>query len=409
MKIVFLIDVYPHPFKPYFDVQFEELVRDGHEVHVFSLAALGGDWTHLIPMGVNYRLFRAARDYPVHAAIGAIRTAIQSPHRTLRLLRIWRQRGLGFKDLVRMVVLHSQQPRGGTDLFFVHNLAAAVQFWYVAEIEPQTPYVMYYHGGELPGVPSISPRAARRAFAATHLVFTNTLAAAQDVISRGCRPDKVRVVPVGFRIDDYQPAGSRPSRAPGTIRLLAVGRVAVEKGLDIALKALAILRKSQSTRHAKLTIVGDGPDLPRIKSLAADWQLTDCVRFTGRLDHSAVLEEMREADALVLTSIGGNTCSETQACVVQEAMLMNLPVVASAIGGVPESMPDELRHFLFTPGDPLQLAKRIHDLFGDCGHDPQALGTIARDFAVVRYDVRHTSARILAEVAGLRRPPVTPA
>lgn len=397
MRLVFLLDVYPHPFKPYFDVQFEELVSAGHDVQVITLGTVDDAHGHSVPDGVRWQRLWGLREQPVRRLLSVLGSALRRPRRTWRTLGACRATRCSLDEYVRALVIDSQLPGRDPDLFFAHNLAAAIQYWCLPRARPAIPYVMYYHGGELPGMPAISPVAARRAFAAARVVFTNTRMAGRDVIERGCDPAKVRVVPVGFRTEDYVPADLGSDWPESEVRLLAVGRVSVEKGFDLAVRALAELERRVPARSHFLTIVGDGPDLGRVEALARELGVGAKVRFVGRVAHPSVLAEMRRADALVLCSVGGNTASETQAAVLQEAMLMKLPVVASALGGVPESVPPEMRALLYPPGDLEQLVDRIQLLFRDGKAHTRRLGEVGREFVLDGYDVRVTNRRLLEE------------
>lgn len=409
MKIVFLLDVYPHPFKPYFDVQFEDLASAGHEVHVISLGTVDDRSGEHVPDGVRWQRLWGFREQPVRRLMAILSRAVRSPGRFVRTVRTCRAAAVRPSEYLRALIIDSQLPLRDPDLFFAHNLAAAIHYWFLPHVRPSTPYAMYYHGGELPGMPTIPDALARRAFGASRVVFTNTPKAGRDVAERGCDPEKIRVVPVGFRTEDFVPSDEAPYWPDTEVRLLAVGRVSVEKGLDVAVRALVDLGRRRKDFFFSLTVVGDGPDLARIKTLAGDMGVRERVRFAGRLNHREVVAEMREADALLLCSVGGNTATETQAAVLQEAMLMRLPVVASAIGGVPESVPPELHSFLYPPGDGDQLVDRVLALFSNGKEAARRLGEVGRRFVLEGYDVRVTNRRLLEHALETAEPAAAPA
>lgn len=404
MRIVFLLDIYPHPFKPYFDVQFGELVKAGHAVTVLSLDRLRSDWSRLIPAGVGVRQLDTLGVHPLRAAVAAIRGIVRAPGQAVRLEKDWRGRRLPLLSLLKAMALNGQLPSHEPELYFAHNLAAAAAFWFVRMARPGVPYVMYYHGGELPGVNEIPAATARLALSCPDLVFTNSRFAAEEAIARGCVRDRIRIVPVGFRIADYHPDENARSRADGETRLVWVGRVAKEKALDTALRALVLLRERCNGVQLSLTIVGDGPDLARVRRLADEWGLASIVAFKGRIDHREVLAEVGRSTVLVLTSVPGNTWAETQACVMQEALLMKTPVVASALGGVPESLPEILHPFLYRPGDAQQLAEKLFELLFSGRHSLAHLGEQGRRFALLHYDVSDTNQKILAEIERIATP-----
>jgi glycosyltransferase involved in cell wall biosynthesis len=298
-------------------------------------------------------------------------------------------------------------PAKTPDLFFAHNLAAARRFWFVRELHPGIPYVFYYHGGEVPGVPSIDDEAARRAFSSPDIVFTNTQFSRLDAIKRNCPAEKLCILPVGFRISDYKPKIGRSYKADGKLRLLTIGRASPEKGFPIALEAIRQLVHERGVKDFHYVIVGDGPDLPKTRRLVEELKLGEYVTLFGWATREQLTEEINKADVFILPSLEINNWSENQACVTQEAMLMRVPVIASTIGGVRESIAPELRDWMFEPGNSRQLADRLVEI---AKRDPaylEDLGNRGREFAEKGYDVATLNFRLLK--LGIARTPVSDA
>jgi glycosyltransferase involved in cell wall biosynthesis len=119
------------------------------------------------------------------------------------------------------------------------------------------------------------------------------------------------------------------------------------------------------------------------------------VRFTGALPITEVVKALSNADVLILPSVPRHTWRENQACVMQEAMLMGTVVVAADIGGVSESIPEEMRKFLFPPGEQQPLTDSIERLLRTGATALRELGRVGRNFVIRKYDVRELNARIL--------------
>ncbi len=394
MQICVLVDVYPHPFKPYFDVQFEEWQRAGHDLSVFSFARI----PHA-SSPVTVTTLQTLRDAPVSLALRILGRFLTAPLRSLRVLTAT---GSPFEAL-KLLALDAQLPRKAPDVFFLHNLAAGARVWYLKRVFPQVPKGLYYHGGEIPGVAAIAPALSRRALGGIDLVFTNTRASAQESVERGARPDQVRIVPVGFRFTDYPWLADRAYQPDGKFRIVSVGRVALEKGFDIAIRALSDLRR-RGTIDFEYTLIGDGPEMANIRRVVRDCGLEPHVRFTGALPVEGVVKALRDADVLVLSSVPRNTWQENQACVMQEARLMGAVVVAADLGGVSESIPDEMRHLLFVPGDARQLTDNIERLLRAGAAHLRELGRTGRNFVLRKYDVRELNERILTTLREAKAP-----
>jgi glycosyltransferase involved in cell wall biosynthesis len=128
--------------------------------------------------------------------------------------------------------------------------------------------------------------------------------------------------------------------------LLAVGRLHPQKDYPTMLEAVA--RLQARSPQPMLVIAGDGPDAEEIAALARELGVR--VRLLGRRDDVADL--MSAADLLVVSSVW-----EARALVVQEAMQMGLPVVATDVGGIAELVADAA--ILVPANAPVALAAAI--------------------------------------------------
>ncbi len=121
-----------------------------------------------------------------------------------------------------------------------------------------------------------------------------------------------------------------------------VGRLSPEKGHMVFLRALAEARKSCPALHG--LIIGQGQEKERLESAARELGLEGCCAFTGHV--RGLAPYYRAMDMLVLPSF-----SEGMPNAALEGMLMGLPVVASAVGGVPEVVRKEETGLLVPAGD----------------------------------------------------------
>ena len=136
-----------------------------------------------------------------------------------------------------------------------------------------------------------------------------------------------------------------------------VGRLSHEKGADLLLEALAA-----ASAGVRAVIVGDGPERERLEAQARALKLPpDTVRFEGQVPSAAAL--FRAFDALVISSR-----TEGLPMVLLEAMSAGVPVIAFAVGGIPEVVSNELA-WLATPGEPAALASAIEA----AARDPDAV------------------------------------
>src|SRR6185436_7443686 len=109
---------------------------------------------------------------------------------------------------------------------------------------------------------------------------------------------------------DFHPPPGRAYRVGGALRLLAAGRVSVEKGFSDLLVAVRRLVAGGFT-SVHLDIAGDGPGLSELRTFVSGHGLDAQVELLGRLSHEALIARMSRADALVLTSRPVGNWAET--------------------------------------------------------------------------------------------------
>lgn len=169
------------------------------------------------------------------------------------------------------------------------------------------------------------------------------------------RPDLGRV-PV-----HVLPNGVEPGPGPAPLRtadhLLFVGRLEPVKGVAVLLDGFRELIRNHPA--ARLTIVGDGSARAALQAASVDLIAEGSVAFTGWLPPDGVHERLRTASVVVLPSLW----PENFPTVALEALQLGRPLVASAVGGLPELVgPDN--GVLVPPGDATALAAALAGLLG---------------------------------------------
>lgn len=178
---------------------------------------------------------------------------------------------------------------------------------------------------------------------------------------------KATVIHNALPLPDAAPA-SLPFAPP---RLLCFGRVAPEKGFDVALRALARLAPT----HPGLTleIVGEGSALADLQALARQLGVDERVEFTGRVEPDAVPAAVDGATLVLVPS----RWQEGFGLVALQAHQRGRPVVASRVGGLPEVVADGRTGVLVDPDDSVALAGAVARLLAD-PPGTRAMGDAAR-------------------------------
>jgi glycosyltransferase involved in cell wall biosynthesis len=179
-------------------------------------------------------------------------------------------------------------------------------------------------------------------------------AALERLHALGAPLSGAHVVPHPVRCLDHPP----PRRRDGYG--LVAGRLAAEKGVEVAIAAAA-------RAGLPLVVAGEGPERPALERAAS--AAGGEVRFTGRVE-AATLAELRAGASLAIVP---SRFAETFALSAAEAMASGLPVAATAIGALTDLLPAD---WLAPPGDPDALAAVIERLRADPGAGARALQRI---------------------------------
>src|SRR3970040_2763687 len=122
-------------------------------------------------------------------------------------------------------------------------------------------------------------------------------------------------------------------------KLLSVGRLVPMKGFDVMLVALAELRARGI--QFTCTVIGEGPERPRLERQRTALGLDAVVEFPGALAQDSVLRHMTEATLMVLTcGVIPDGQSDGIPNVLMESMAAGLPVISTRVSGIPELVDD---------------------------------------------------------------------
>jgi len=150
----------------------------------------------------------------------------------------------------------------------------------------------------------------------------------------------------------YNGIAPQPPAVPAMARpedhLLGVGRLVPKKGFDLMLQAVAGLRADG--RSVRATIVGDGELRSELESLSNELGVADIVDLVGSCTQDTVSELMRQSTLLVAPCvIGPDGNQDALPTVLVEALAAGLPVVTTAVAGIPEIVDDGIHGRIVEP------------------------------------------------------------
>lgn len=173
--------------------------------------------------------------------------------------------------------------------------------------------------------------------------------------------------------------------------LLSVGRLSAEKAHCDLVRAVAALKQGGTAREFRLVLVGSGPELSRIQELRRALGVEDLVVLAGTTTNMAQYYSL--ADVFVLPSH-----SEGSPNALLEAMMAGLPVVAAAVGGVPEIVESGTNGLLVPARDIQAMSSRIAELLGN-----EALRRRLGEHARTWVEVHHSRESYVSSVRELYR------
>jgi len=193
--------------------------------------------------------------------------------------------------------------------------------------------------------------------------------------------ERSQMAPIVNGVDTTYFAPPEEKEALPFVKAVFVGRLTTQKGVDVLLRAWAQLAEPR-----ELILVGDGAERPSLEALASELKL-DHVTFTGSTND--VRSYLQQADLFVLPSR-----SEGIPNALLEAMACGLPVVASAVGGIPDVVQDGESGLLVPSEDVPALAAAIRRLLADSDLRHK-MGQKARQRVVSDYSLKAATTRHL--------------
>lgn len=423
MRVGYVVHTYPAVSHAFISREVEGLRREGVEVHTLSIHRAQGE--HLISEDDRAEAASTESIFPVSWArlLGAHLRGLSHPRAYIKTLAF---------------ALRHSPPGARARLWQVFYFGEAVYVWAWARrrhLEHLHAHLANVATDDV-WLASVFDRCSRPAgrwgwsftmhgptefFAVERFNLAAKVVAADRVvcISEFCRsqlmllcsPDcweKLVVVHCGTDLArySYRPP---PERAAGELSVLCVGRLVQRKGQAVLLEALARLRKEppvgadgQAVR-VQATLVGSGPAHSSLRGLADRLGVADLVTFAGARGQDELPSLFADHDVFCLASF-----AEGVPVVLMEAMAIGLPVVATAIAGVPELVVDGVSGLLVPPGRAEALAGALSSLASDRAL-AERLASAARTKVEAGFDSARSAALLVQEFEARPRAPLSAA
>lgn len=172
----------------------------------------------------------------------------------------------------------------------------------------------------------------------------------------GAPEEKCKVIYAGVDSEYFKPkTTSDDLQAQRRIQIISTGRLDPDKGYEFVFIAIKDLLNEGF--DLDYSIIGFGEDLSRLENIVQDLGITERVHFLGYKTHEEMLDVLNNADIFLHPSL-----TEALPLSILEACSLNLPIIASSVGGIPEIIKDHVNGLLIEPKQPLAIKEAINFL-----------------------------------------------
>lgn len=395
-RLTYIIGTYPSLTTTFIDREILAARRSGVDVRILSIRRstsqlsaeqerLRQDVTYLLPVAwlafVAGHLRLAIFDAWVYWGTLIYLLTRRHPSLRARLMTL-----LHFAEGVYAAHLLRHIPGDQLHAHFVDRAATVAL---VASRLLRIPYSVTAHANDI----YVSPVLLSEKLGAASSVITCTGYNQAHLVKLGAGSfdDKVNCIYHGLDLHHYQPSDADRSGKP---LLLSVGQLKEKKGLNYLIDACRCLQ--QRGYDFECQIVGAGPLRSQLEAQIREAGLAAMVRLCGALPHAEVIEKLRQANVFVLPCVlSANGDRDGIPNALLEAMAMQLPVISTAISGIPEVVSDGVNGLLVSPADAEALATALARLLDDAALR-RDLGLAGRQTVVEQFDVEWNVRRMLA-------------
>jgi glycosyltransferase involved in cell wall biosynthesis len=206
---------------------------------------------------------------------------------------------------------------------------------------------------------------------------------------------KFSLVYHGVNLKDFQPAPDPgATSAPEDPVILSIGRLVEKKGFQDLLQALLIVK--EKGERFRCTIYGDGPLCQQLREWIEEHGLADDVTLMGDRTQQELISVYQNATLFILTPVQTEDGDRDGIPnVLVEAMAVGLPVITTAVAGIPELVENNQNGLLYQPHDVEGISSGILELLRDADNRRQ-LGCAASKKVMEQFDITQAAKRLKA-------------
>ena len=369
MRVGFLVNGFPYMTQPFINNPIRDMIARGHEVTVFARwrAEQARQDRRAIESGMLERTV-FLREFHCRSPLGLLRSLGTCLCYVVRCLA--RYPGLALRainpfafasDGILLRVLRVAEALRGRepDVLVCHwgdngNLGAALR-----SLGFRFKLVVVFHGYDIETGLELGGKKYERLFRLADRIIAVSDYNARCLARMGAPMEKVSVLPfVGVDLSSYA-RGPVRKRGERDVVLITVSRLEPHKDLETSVAAFR-LAHANSRHPMRYVIVGTGSSASELRAWVDKHELSEWVSFVGIVAEDVKRQLLESSDIFVMPSTYEALC-----VALIEASAMELPIVATRAGGIPEVVVEGTTGFLVPPGSPEQMAERLLRLVDD--------------------------------------------
>ncbi len=404
MQIAFIVGHFPRLSETFILNQVTGLIDRGHQVDIFS--EYDGDWDQVHPdveryalRQHTYRLHPVPQNYIWRSLIGLWLLLTRFPKAPGLLLRSFNpfEHGMYAVGLWTLYGAVSLIDRGCLQYDIVHCQFGTQghRGWFLQRLMPSTTkLIVMFRGHDISSyIQDKKQDFYADLFEAADACLTNCDFFRQRLIKLGCPPEKASVHYSGLDVSKFTCQPRQPE-AGNTVNLVTTGRLVEKKGIEYAIRAVAL--QKQNFPNIRYYIIGDGHLKDSFTNLIQELNAETYIHLLGWKNEAEIIEVLNTCHLFIAPSVTASDGNQDAPVnVLKEAMAMGLPVISTYHGGIPELVEDEISGLLVPERDAEALATKLGYLL-EHTKDWSNMGKAGRSFVENNFDLQRLNDKLVS-------------
>lgn len=257
------------------------------------------------------------------------------------------------------------------------------------------PIITSFHGYDAHTEPSTLTQSKKyysKLFKHGDLFLVNGDYLKKQLVNLGCPSKKIITLPLGVDLNRFKPLPARREIGISDVKFITIGRLIKLKNQKFGIKLLSLVRSKGI--NASYTIIGSGPEIDNLKTLARSLQVDEHVHFLGSLAQEEICQVLPTHHIFLMTSHKDSAGRmETQGIVSAEAQACGLPVITLGFGGTADTIAHGITGFNLSSSNPESGVNYVCELTNPATYSRFSFN--ARSFILDKYNTETTNKRLI--------------